>query len=151
MIATTTFAAAGAVDKALERFRFSQGAEQHDGLPGRTARHGGIRAVPDGREAISYERAGYSCWVWPPCLTSDPPGAAPGAVMLAPSRFMARRPAECGAWDPISAGHTGARDLRPAPPQNHLARRAGAYSEDRVLACCFRKGLFHNEGQKQSV
>ena len=47
MIATTTFAAAGAVDKALERLRFSHAAEQHDGVAGRTPRHGGIRAFPD--------------------------------------------------------------------------------------------------------
>jgi hypothetical protein len=47
MIATTTFTAARAVDKALEHLRFGHGAEQHDGLAGRALRHGGIRAVPD--------------------------------------------------------------------------------------------------------
>src|SRR6516165_12009856 len=47
MIKTTTFAAPGAVDKVLERLRFSHGAEQHDGLAGRASRHGGIRTIPD--------------------------------------------------------------------------------------------------------
>src|ERR1700731_1237446 len=47
MIATTTFTAARAVDKALEHLRFGHGAKQHDGLAGRAPRHGGIRAVPD--------------------------------------------------------------------------------------------------------
>jgi hypothetical protein len=47
MIPTTTFTAACAVDKALERLRFGHGAEQHDGLAGRAPRHGGIRAIPN--------------------------------------------------------------------------------------------------------
>jgi hypothetical protein len=137
----TTFAAAGAVDKALERLRFSHAAEQHDGVAGRTPRQGGVRAIPDdpdGARPFPTSAPGIVVEFGLCASQATLPPSHSAHRSWRPTRLMTRR---ARVWP-----HTGSRIcFAPKPSRKpHLGCPLHPF-------CASQSVLFRNENLKQSV